>query len=101
MLKAAVLAPMPSASDRTAVAANTGVRLKPLSVYRMSWARRSHHVHSDSSRTFFDHVGRIAEGLEGRPPGVLGRQPVAHVLGCRLVEVEAEVLADLIVEGAP
>ena len=62
-LKMVVVAPMPSASARTAAAVNVGCLMSPLMPYRVSWAMPLTKLRSDEARRSPAHASRVRSSI--------------------------------------
>src|SRR5471030_261348 len=74
-LKIAQLAPMPTASDRTAMLAKPGLPVSMRHPYWTSCHNRSSHTHAQ--------IGPL-DCVIGTPPGVVDERPARVVLACVL-----------------
>ena len=100
ILKMAVVAPIPSASDTTAVAVNAGLRRKPpQAVPKILSQPFPPDPHGRLPHVFAD-VGRIAERFQRRASSLVGGQPFADVLGRRLLDVKLQIGIELLIEHA-
>ena len=86
MLKMAVFAPMPIASDRTAIAANPGLRRK---------LRRLDQDGPAVERD--DRTGDAAESEQRRAPGFFRRQPLLDVVLSGFVDVRGYLIAQVVI----